>query len=129
MKNLNASGSISYFVERVVDKENAILSIPKDTDENVIEIELNISGWTYFKQGNTYGPPEKCFPDESESEITNVEILNSEYKQFQFELTPSEKENIMNELITNIIDEKEAAKEVYINSYKEFDNCDDNFLD
>jgi len=44
-------------------------------DDEEYDVWYEISGTCTYQPGKTWGPPEDCYPDESESEVDTVKIL------------------------------------------------------
>lgn len=44
-------------------------------DDEEYDVWYEISGTCTYQPGKTWGPPEDCYPDESESEVESVKIL------------------------------------------------------
>jgi len=59
-------------------------------------IKLEVEGSSYFAPGRYYGPPENCYPDEGDTEITSVIGPNKE--DWESRLTEDEREDILNKI-------------------------------
>lgn len=78
-------------------KTSVILSRP-DGLGDVSEIELEITGEGYEDPGNTYGPPENCYPSEGEVRPTRCKFGDWECEGFPEGLTESEEDQIVDAL-------------------------------
>ena len=74
--------------------------------ETEIETDYEAEGWVTHNEGRSYGPPENCYPAETDVEVTAV-YLNGTEVPFQ---------DIPDDLIKNI---EEKLIEYH------FDSCDD----
>ncbi len=119
--------SFNHEIERMKDAEGNLYSedeqdIP-DACEYVL-IKLKVSGSSYFAEGRTYGPPENCYPDEGDTEITSV--IGPDGKDWESILTADEKDTINDRLEAEVINN---CEEDYDDSDPPSDNFDDSYLD
>jgi len=100
--------SFEFEIERYKSRETGVLfahdSVPTDDDfeyEYQI-ILLQVEGRSYFESGRSYGPPENCYPDEGETEITIVK--GPDGKDWEDQLTESEKDSIIESIQERVTD-------------------------
>lgn len=82
-----------------------------------LEIIVEVSAHCYFQPGVTYGPPEKCYPDEGEIEIFSA--FDKDGKDWSDLLTPEEKDHLEERLA-----EKAAESEDDCFDDDEYDGAD-----
>jgi flagellar biosynthesis/type III secretory pathway protein FliH len=74
------------------------------------ELEIEVSGGAVpFVRGRTYGPPERCYPDEG----GYVEDVEATFKGQPFELTEKEEEKAQEALQEAAADAAEAAADAW----------------
>ncbi len=85
MSSYSGSASFTFEVERYKNRDTGELVVadlvPESADELEYEyqlIKLKVEGTSYFQSGRYYGPPENCYPDEGDTEITSVIGPNKE---------------------------------------------------
>lgn len=99
MSNYSGSTSFEFEVERYVSpKDGSLLTSDQVSDDDPdVEykiVKLNVEGSSYFQAGKHYGPPENCYPDEGDTEITKV--VDTAGKDWSDLLTEEEKNSILN---------------------------------
>lgn len=109
MSGYSGETSFDFPIERYRDKESGQLlvwdqnnqtNLDDDFEYQYEEHTLKVEGRSYFSPGKMYGPPENCYPDEGETEITAV--IGPDGKDWEHLLTPSEKESILEQIATEV---------------------------
>lgn len=102
MSGYSGTASFDFEIERYLDKQTGKhIAYVLFEDEERFEYKtftLKVEGRAYFQPGKTYGPPENCYPDEGEVEITSC--IGPDGKDWEDQLTHSE-----HDAITEMIDE------------------------
>lgn len=104
------SGTTSFHfeVERYRDKDSGqLITSDQFMEDNGLEYEyllinLMIEGQSYYSPGRTYGPPEDCYPPESDTEI--ISVVDEDGKDWEDNLTDSEREFILQEIEDRVTD-------------------------
>lgn len=88
------SGTTSFIfeIERFLD-EQSYFTTKEST--NSVNIELNVSGFAFFKEGVTHLKPENCYPDEYEAYI--IEAVHDN-KDWQNDLTDDEYDSVIDKI-------------------------------
>jgi len=98
----SGKAKFDYEIERMKHKVTGELfhldSISDETEETYeyVCINLKVEGTSYYQEGKTFGPPESCFPDEGDTEITS--IIGPDGKSWEDELSGKEKESIQDQV-------------------------------
>lgn len=109
MSRYSGTADIEFVVERYRHPISLNIMSEEDGDDETdsyehIEVTLNVEGSSYFTPGRYSGPPENCYPDEGETEITSV--VDDKGNDWMNLLTDSEKERIK-ELIIEAVQESD----------------------
>lgn len=126
----NGSATITFCVERAKDSEGKFHPVQEGDDpERIEEIEVEVSGRSYFAEGRFSGPPEDCYPDEGETEVETVT-----FNGVAFELTDKEMrdaESMIDDAVQNAEpdypepDDREYDESPYDGDYEvEYDTFD-----
>jgi hypothetical protein len=103
MAGYSGTTEFDFEIERYKDKQtgNYIAYLLEEDEERYeyTTLTLKVEGRSYFQPGKLYGPPENCYPDEGEVEITAV--IGPDGKDWEGQLTHSE-----HDYIEEMIDEK-----------------------
>ena len=118
MSNYSGEASFSFEVERYLNKQtNQLLTVAQaeaeakdhpfgdtwfDVNYEYQCIVLEVEGRSYYQQGRSYGPPENCYPDEGETEITSIIGPNNE--DWMSKLTQSENDSIIEQIQDHVVD-------------------------
>jgi len=89
--------------------------IYRGDDDN--EVSLQIEGRAYYAPGRYYGPPENCYPDESEVEITSC--IGPDGKDWEDQLTESEKDQILEIIQDNVASDEGPDPDDYYDNYED----------
>lgn len=107
MGGYSGTASFEFGIERYLDKKTGkyIAYVLGEVDEERYEyttLTLNVEGRSYFAPGKTYGPPENCYPDEGEVEITKA--IGPDGKDWTDQLTHSEHDSLLEMIDDNVRD-------------------------
>jgi len=118
------SASFDFEIERYKDKssgeliaavpgrnETAAILADDGFEYEYVILPLKVEGRSYFQPGRFYGPPENCYPDESETEITSV--IGPDGKDWYNLLTSEEKEMITFMIQEYVMDDCEPDYDDY----------------
>lgn len=107
MGGYSGETSFDFEIERYKDKESGRYlthsAVPDEGDDFEYEytlLNLKIEGRAYFSPGRRYGPPESCYPDEGETEITAV--IGPDGKDWEDQLTKVERVSILDTIQDNV---------------------------
>lgn len=106
MSGYSGDTSFDFEIERYRDNQtDQLLVEPLNDDEvrftyNVIT--LQVEGRSYYQPGRSYGPPENCYPDEGDTEITSV--IGPDGNDWTDKLTEREKDSIIEMIQENVSD-------------------------
>lgn len=107
MANYSGDTAFSYEIERYRDKESGLLydcsQARDDFEYDYVTFTLQVEGRAYYQQGRSYGPPENCYPDEGDVEMTSCIGPNNE--DWSDKLTKSEQEAILETIQENVIND------------------------
>jgi len=109
MKSYKGTTCFEYELERYQNKKTGtyltldeVKSMARGNEEEWIDenfryvtVTVNVEGRSYFTPGYLSGPPEDCYPDEGETEITSVTLYGKEKEDWEDKLTSSERDYIM----------------------------------
>lgn len=111
--NYKGSTSFTFEVERWRDANGTLLTddevsaITKgwsnDAFDNAFHYEcigLKVKGYVYFERGRYYGPPEMCYPDEGEEQISSVIGPNGE--DWSKRLAEYERNKILERIVEDV---------------------------
>jgi hypothetical protein len=106
MHRYSGSTSFDFEIERWKDRDSGDLlsfeEVPDVDDDFEYEyqvISLKIEGNSYFIPGRFYGPPDSCYPDEGETEMTKC--LGPDGQDWTDLLTKEEYQDIIDEIETH----------------------------
>lgn len=115
MGGYSGTASFEFEVERYQSRESGKLyAIIPGTEQavNIMEddgfeyeyvtLKLDVEGRSYYQPGRLYGPPEDCYPDEGETEITAV--IGPDGKDWEDQLTTEERDMILSMIQENAQD-------------------------
>lgn len=128
-KGYSGSANFQFEIERYLDKDSKetlfLSDLPESSgDDFEFEfkiIELQVTGHASFYPGKYSGPPEDCYPDESESEIESV--VGPDGKDWYHLLTDSEREAILNLIEDQVVNSSyEDYSEREYEDYDSYDN-------
>ena len=74
-------------------------------------IPLDIEGSAYYQEGRSYGPPENCYPDEGDVEITSV--TNASNEDWSDKLSTSERDSIEEMIQDHVMDGMDEPDDDY----------------
>jgi hypothetical protein len=112
MSRYSGETSFEFEIERYKSRESgkffASEAVPTDDDfEYEYQlIMLQVEGRSYFESGRYSGPAENCYPDEGETEITLVK--GPDGKDWEDQLTESEKDSIIEKIQEEVIDSSDG---------------------
>ena len=119
------SGTVNfeYVIERFLNLKNGTLALEDQIgldDENFQyhPIQLNVVGRASFMSGRISGPPEDCFPDESDLEIESIRAVKGGW-DWSKAITDGERKSIM-DLI-----QEQCMEEALDDCYDPDDNWDE----
>jgi hypothetical protein len=101
-------------IDRIYDKKNDTylteaqyedIANGEDDDNftDSMQVELSIKGSYSFIKGVFWASPEKCYPDETETEI--ISVVDKKGKDWKDLLTEDEKESILQLIASDAADE------------------------
>lgn len=91
----SGTATINFIIERYLDVNGTYVTSSDDENAEPIELELEISGSSYYVPAVTNRLPEDCYPAEGESEITAI-YLNG--KPFLSGLTEDEERAVIEQI-------------------------------
>lgn len=102
MSGYSGTTSFEFEIERYKHKKTGketayLLCGINEDDYEYHTVALQVEGSAYYTPGRLYGPPENCYPDEGEVEITSV--IGPDGKDWTDQLTHAERDTI-EEMIT-----------------------------
>jgi len=108
------SVSFDYEIERYKHKESGemFIDLPENSNEDDYELvtfEIEIEGSAHYTPGRTSGPPESCYPDDSDSEIEKA--IGPDKKDYYHKLSYHEKFSINEMIIEKVQDIGEDCNE------------------
>jgi hypothetical protein len=94
----NETVFFEFELERLFDPKTQVFSNSLEESEDVEfkTIKLKVEGRSYYHPGQYYGPPEYCYPSESDTEILSVENENGE--DWLDKLTEPEVQSLLEEI-------------------------------
>jgi hypothetical protein len=100
----SGNADFEFEIERFKDRETGELlredQLIYPDDDNfefeTVYITLNVRGNAYYQPGIYYGPPENCYPDEGDCELSSVE--DEDGNDWEDRLTKSELDSIMEKI-------------------------------
>jgi len=109
----SGSSTFTFTVDRFLDKNTGEYLLEQDIPESISdeefssrfefkELDLEVSGSSWYNPGYTSGPPEDCYPDEGDTEIDSV--IGPDGEDFYDLLTSKEVEDITSQLDKNCQD-------------------------
>lgn len=106
MSGYSGETSFDFEIERYRDNQtDQFLVEPLNDDEvrfTYTLINLQVEGRSYFQPGRYHGPPENCYPDEGDTEITSV--IGPDGNDWESKLTEKEKDSIIEMIQENVQD-------------------------
>jgi hypothetical protein len=105
MSGYSGHTSFDFEIERYKNKKTGVdtaylLPGINEDDYDYHTLTLKVEGSAYFAPGKTYGPPENCYPDEGDVEITSC--LGPDGKDWEDQLTHSERDAIIEMIDGNV---------------------------
>ncbi len=96
----SGTANFDYDIERMKHKETGeIVMLDSVADEDdtyeYVCLTLKVSGRSYFTDGRSWGPPENCFPDEGETEITSILLDDKDVEDM---LSGKERETVLDKI-------------------------------
>lgn len=131
MARFSGSSTFTFEVERYVDKFGNVYTeaeYDKLDGEDVncacdyLTIKLSVTGSASHTPGRLYGPPEDCYPDDSESWIEGVK--HPDGSDWSDKITESEKDAIYECLFDSIESDRDDGRDYDRDDYNDYDYDD-----
>lgn len=105
MSGYSGTTSFEFEIERYKNKKTGKLEayLLPGIDESGYDYQihtLSVEGRASFSPGKMFGTPENCYPDESEVEI--ISVMGPDGKDWEDQLTHSEREYILTMIDENV---------------------------
>lgn len=114
------TANFTFEVERYKSKitgqllSNAECETTSIGDMEYLLIPLQIEGNSYFTAGNTYGPPENCYPDEGETEI--LSCTDEHGCDWETLLTNYERDQILEKIAEDAQESGDLDEDEYVDN-------------
>jgi hypothetical protein len=104
MKSKKYHVNFNFTIDRFINLETKemVNQVSSDDESNFqyLPIDLSVEGSYYFRPGKYSGPPEHCYPDESEAEI--LSLTDSDGQDWTNQISTKEESIILDSIAEQV---------------------------